>query len=75
VLNEPFPAHYQSIFIRKYSQYLEEKVVLFKMCDVEFEKEPAVPKSFGADECLEKLPRIQSQMNALINTKVGAFRR
>ncbi|PRP86493.1 ANTH domain-containing protein [Planoprotostelium fungivorum] len=62
-------AHNQSIFIRKYSQYLEEKVLLFKLVGVEVEKRPESVKAFSAMECLEKLPRLQSQLNALLNTR------
>lgn len=64
-------AHNQSLFIRKYSQYLEEKVLVFKICNIEFEKDPHVTKSFTTEESLEKIPRLQSQMNALLNCRAS----
>lgn len=64
-------AHHQSIFIRKYSQYLEEKVLVFKTLTTEFEKDPSITKSYTVDELLERLPRLQSQLNALINCRAS----
>jgi len=64
-------AHYQSVFIQKYGQYLEEKVLVFKMLNVEFEKDPTVTRSFTVDEAFEKIPRLQSQLNALLNCRAS----
>jgi hypothetical protein len=64
-------AHYQSVFVQKYGQYLEEKVLVFKMLNVEFEKDPTITKSFTVDEAFEKIPRLQSQMNALLNCRAS----
>jgi hypothetical protein len=63
-------AGYQSIFIQKYSQYLEEKVLVFKMLSMEFERDPGVTKTFSVDDSFEKVPRLQSQLNALLNCRV-----
>jgi len=62
-------AHFQSVFIRKYAQYLEEKVLVFKLLKTEFEKKPDITKTYTVEEAFEKLPRLQSQLNALINCK------
>jgi len=64
-------AHYQSVFINKYGQYLEEKVLVYKMLNVEFEKDPNVTKTFNMDESFEKVPRLQSQVNALLNCRAS----
>src|SRR5688572_22173737 len=50
-------AHHQSIFIRKYAQYLEEKVLVFKIVNVEFEKDAAATKAMPTEEAFEKIPR------------------
>ena len=63
-------AHHQSVFVRKYSQYLEEKVLVYKTLRVEFERNPDQVKTYTIEELLERLPRLQSQLNALINTRV-----
>lgn len=64
-------AHYQSIFIRKYGQYIEEKVLVFKLLNVELEKDPAAVKNFSLEEAFEKVPRLQSQLNALLNCRAS----
>jgi len=64
-------AHHQSIFIRKYSQYLEEKVLVYKILNVEFDKDPDVVRSYSTEELFERLPRLQSQMNALLNCRAS----
>lgn len=62
-------ARQQSIYIRKYAQYLEEKVLIYKTLNVEFDKNPDVVKSYTIDECIERVPKLQSQLNALINCR------
>jgi hypothetical protein len=64
-------AHHQSIFIRKYAQYLEEKVLVFKIVNVEFEKDPTATKNMTVEESFEKIPRLQSQLNALLNCRAS----
>jgi len=64
-------AHHQSIFIRKYAQYLEEKVLVYKIVNVEFEKDAAATKNLTSDEAFEKIPRLQSQLNALLNCRAS----
>jgi ANTH domain len=64
-------AHHQSVFVRKYARFLEEKVVVFKIAKMEFERDPAALRKLETDELLEKLPRLQSLLNALLNTKAS----
>jgi len=64
-------AHHQSIFVRKYSQYLEEKVLVYKIANVEFEKDTVATKNMTVDESFEKIPRLQSQLNALLNCRAS----
>jgi hypothetical protein len=59
------------VFVRKYSQYLEEKVLVYKTLRVEFERNPDVVKSYTLEELFERMPRLQSQLNALINTRAS----
>jgi len=54
-------AHHQSLFIRKYSQYIEEKVLVFKLLGLEFEKEYENTKNYSVEELFERMPRLQSQ--------------
>jgi hypothetical protein len=67
-------AHYQSIFVQKYGQYLEEKVIVYKVLKIEFEKNPEITTTFSMYECIEKIPRLQSQLNALLNCRVEFYR-
>jgi len=62
-------AHHQSLFVRKYSQYLEEKVLVYKILGLEFEKEFENTKNYSAEELFERIPRLQSQLNALLNCR------
>jgi hypothetical protein len=63
-------AHEQSVFIRKYAQYLEEKVVVYRELKMEFEKDPALCKGLTIDEAFARLPKLQRQLDALINCQV-----
>jgi len=62
-------AHHQSLFVRKYSQYLEEKVLVYKILGLEFEKEFQNTKNYSSEELFERIPRLQSQLNALLNCR------
>jgi len=62
-------AHHQSVFIRRYAQYLAEKILVYKVLGVEVEKDPGAIKNIPVKETLEKLPRVQSQLNALLNSR------
>jgi phosphatidylinositol-binding clathrin assembly protein len=64
-------AHDESLFVRKYARFLEEKVEVFKIAQIDFERDPAALKQLGTDELLEKLPWLQSLFNALLNTRAG----
>lgn len=66
-------AHHQSLFVRKYSQYLEEKVLVYKILGLEFEKEFQNTKNYTTEELFERIPRLQSQLNALLNCRVSAI--
>lgn len=58
------------MFIKKYAQYLEEKILVYKAVGYEFEKSPNVASTYDLSQAFENLPRIQSQLNALINIRV-----
>jgi len=62
-------ASHQSMFVRKYSQYLEEKVLVYKILGIQFESDPAVIKTYTVEETFERIPRLQSQFNALLNCR------
>ncbi|EGG19949.1 ANTH domain-containing protein [Cavenderia fasciculata] len=61
-------AHQQSVFIRKYSSYLEEKVFAYREMHCEFEKESF--KGLSIDQLLKKIPKMQRQFDALLATHV-----
>ena len=60
-----------AVFIRKYAQYLEEKVLVYRALRMEFEKDPALLKNLSVEESFVRLPKIQRQLDALINCQVS----
>lgn len=65
-------SHTQSVFIRKYAQYLEEKVLVYRALRMEFEKDPALLKGLSVEESFVRLPKIQRQLDALIHCQTSA---
>lgn len=61
------------VFIRKYAQYLEEKVLVFRALRMEFEKDPTLLKGLSVEESFVRLPKIQRQLDALIHCQVGFY--
>lgn len=61
---------HNSAFVRKYAQYLEEKVNVFKALKIEFDKKPDACKQLTVDDMFVKLPKLQSLVNSLLNTRV-----
>lgn len=56
--------------MRKYAQYLEEKVNVYKSVKIEFDKKPNACKNLTVDDMFVKLPKLQSLINALLNCRV-----
>lgn len=44
-------------------------MLVFKITGNEFEKNPEITKSYKLNEALEYVPRLQSQLNALLNCR------
>eukprot|EP00026_Physarum_polycephalum_P005539 Phypoly_transcript_05574.p1 GENE.Phypoly_transcript_05574~~Phypoly_transcript_05574.p1 ORF type:complete len:532 (+),score=100.90 Phypoly_transcript_05574:69-1664(+) len=65
-------AHTQSVFIRKYALYLEEKVLVYRALRMEFERDPGLLKNLSVEESFVRLPKIQRQLDALINCQTSA---
>lgn len=65
-------AHVQSVFIRKYALYLEEKVMVFRALRMEFEKDPGLLKGLSIEDSFVRLPKLQRQLDALINCQTSA---
>eukprot|EP01133_Synstelium_polycarpum_P006618 gene6618-7692_t len=63
-------AHQQSVFIRKYSCYLEEKIFAYREMRCEFEKESFSSKGLSIDQLLTRIPKMQRQFDALLGTHV-----
>ncbi len=61
---------HNSAFVRKYAAYLEEKVNVFKALKLEFDKKPDACKQLSVDDMFVKLPKLQSLVNSLLNTRV-----
>ncbi|EFA76875.1 ANTH domain-containing protein [Heterostelium album PN500] len=63
-------AHQQSVFIRKYSSYLEEKIFTYREMKCEFDKESYSSKGLSIDQLLYRIPKMQRQFDALLATHV-----
>ncbi|GAM28829.1 hypothetical protein SAMD00019534_120050 [Acytostelium subglobosum LB1] len=63
-------AHQQSVFIRKYSTYLEEKIFAYRESKLEFEKESYSSKGLSIEQLLNRIPKMQRQFDALMGTHV-----
>lgn len=65
-------AHAQSVFIRKYAQYLEEKVMVFRSLRMEFDRDPTLLKNLSVEDSFVRLPKLQRQLDALIHCQTSA---
>jgi hypothetical protein len=59
-----------TLFVRKYAKYLEEKVSVLRLIGLQFEKTRDACKSLPDKEAFKRVPKLQSQLNALLNCKV-----
>jgi hypothetical protein len=59
-----------TVFIKKYSRYLEEKCNVIRNFQKQFEKNTKELSKASISECLKFLPKLQSQFNALCNCKI-----
>jgi hypothetical protein len=65
------PNHVITVFISKYSRYLEEKVSVYKTAGIQFEKEKDCLTDFSdLPHTLRLISKLQSQLNALCNCKL-----
>eukprot|EP00028_Trichosphaerium_sp_Am-I-7-wt_P001808 CAMPEP_0168528116 /NCGR_PEP_ID=MMETSP0405-20121227/13057_1 /TAXON_ID=498012 /ORGANISM="Trichosphaerium sp, Strain Am-I-7 wt" /LENGTH=405 /DNA_ID=CAMNT_0008551459 /DNA_START=329 /DNA_END=1546 /DNA_ORIENTATION=+ len=62
--------HVITVFIRKYAKYLEEKVSVLRLLGFQFEKQPDACKKLKLDQAFKRIPKLQSQLNALLNCKM-----
>jgi len=62
--------HVITVFIRKYAKYLEEKISVLRLLGFQFEKQPNATKNLKLDEAFKRIPKLQSQLNALLNCKI-----
>eukprot|EP01122_Echinamoeba_exundans_P008531 TRINITY_DN2846_c0_g2_i1.p1 TRINITY_DN2846_c0_g2~~TRINITY_DN2846_c0_g2_i1.p1 ORF type:complete len:517 (+),score=153.19 TRINITY_DN2846_c0_g2_i1:82-1632(+) len=61
-----------TLFVRKYAKYLEEKVSVLRLIGLQFEKTRDACKSLPDKEAFKRVPKLQSQLNALLNCKMRA---
>jgi hypothetical protein len=66
------PSHLHTVFVKKYAKYLEEKVSVLRLLGYQFEKNPNAVKNLKVPKCFKIVPKLQSQINALLNCKMRA---
>jgi len=64
--------HLHTVFVKKYAKYLEEKVSVLRLLGYQFEKNQNAAKSLKPPKCFKIVPKLQSQLNALLNCKMRA---
>lgn len=62
--------HLYTIFVTKYAKYLEEKVSVVRLLGYQFEKNKDAVKNLKTPKCFKIVPKLQSQLNALLNCKM-----
>lgn len=62
--------HTYTIFVKKYAKYLEEKCSVFRLLNYQFEKNKDSVENLKPPSCFKIVPKLQSQMNALLNCKM-----
>eukprot|EP01120_Amphizonella_sp_Union-15-10_P015792 TRINITY_DN8188_c0_g1_i1.p1 TRINITY_DN8188_c0_g1~~TRINITY_DN8188_c0_g1_i1.p1 ORF type:complete len:521 (+),score=116.27 TRINITY_DN8188_c0_g1_i1:50-1612(+) len=65
-----YKGHVISNFIRKYAKYLEEKVSVWRLLGLQFEKDKKATKNLKLEISFRRIPKLQSQLNALLNCKI-----
>eukprot|EP01125_Pyxidicula_operculata_P015595 TRINITY_DN5316_c0_g1_i1.p1 TRINITY_DN5316_c0_g1~~TRINITY_DN5316_c0_g1_i1.p1 ORF type:complete len:638 (+),score=225.42 TRINITY_DN5316_c0_g1_i1:24-1916(+) len=66
------PNHLYTVFVKKYAKYLEEKVSVLRLLGYQFEKNKDAVKDLKPPKCFKVVPKLQSQLNALLNCKMRA---
>jgi hypothetical protein len=64
------PNNVYVIFVRKYAKYLDEKVSVFRLLNMQFEKHHDAFKTASVDALIKQVPKLQSQFNALLNCRL-----
>eukprot|EP01128_Nolandella_sp_AFSM9_P004887 TRINITY_DN2296_c0_g1_i1.p1 TRINITY_DN2296_c0_g1~~TRINITY_DN2296_c0_g1_i1.p1 ORF type:complete len:507 (-),score=171.58 TRINITY_DN2296_c0_g1_i1:118-1602(-) len=65
------PNHLFTVFVKKYAKYLEEKVSVLRLLGYQFEKDGSdAIKALKGDQWFKTIPKLQSQLNALLNCKM-----
>lgn len=59
-----------TLFVKKYAKYLEEKVSVLRLLNFQFESQKDVCKGIKPPKAFKVVPKLQSQLNALLNCKV-----
>jgi hypothetical protein len=62
--------HVHTVFVKKYAKYLEEKVSVLRLLGFQFEKNQDGVKNLKTPKCFKIVPKLQSQLNALLNCKM-----
>eukprot|EP01126_Amoeba_proteus_P029800 TRINITY_DN2943_c0_g1_i12.p1 TRINITY_DN2943_c0_g1~~TRINITY_DN2943_c0_g1_i12.p1 ORF type:complete len:475 (+),score=91.64 TRINITY_DN2943_c0_g1_i12:1275-2699(+) len=64
------PNHIFTVFVKKYAKYLEEKVSVLRLLSFQFENTKDVCKDIKSPRAFKVVPKLQSQLNALLNCKM-----
>jgi len=64
------PNHIFTVFVKKYAKYLEEKVSVLRLLSFQFENQTTVCKGIKPPKAFKVVPKLQSQLNALLNCKM-----
>jgi hypothetical protein len=59
-----------TLLVRKYAKYLEEKVSVLRLVGFQFEKNRDACKDLSDKDAFKRVPKLQSQLNALLNCKM-----
>ena len=59
-----------TFFVKKYAKYLEEKLSVLRLLGFQFENQKDVCKNIKPPKAFKVVPKLQSQLNALLNCKV-----
>ena len=59
-----------TLFVKKYAKYLEEQVSVLRLLGFNFERKRDCCKDMSVADAFKRVPKLQSQLNALLNCKV-----
>jgi len=59
-----------TLFVQKYAKYLEENVSVLRLIGFNFERQKDCMKNLDSKEAFKRVPKLQSQLNALLNCKM-----